>query len=251
MTARMPLNIVESGSGDRCAVLLHGMMGSAESWWRIAPRLVDAGYRVLALDLPGHGLSPRDPTITLDGAIEAVVETLRQVTTPPPIVAIGHSYGGRLLAAAADRIKPELSIYVDAPFSVAGGADREAVLAGYETARRRRTPAWLRTTRPHYRETDAVVEGRAAARFDPATSASIAASTGGAWLPTPGSIVVRAEPSEFVSARDAADLEARGVRVRSIPSASHSVWYSHFDEFVAVLPEVFTPPAVPDVGGPE
>lgn len=241
----MLLDVIKAGSGSRCAVLLHGMLGSAESWQRVVPLLVDAGYRVLALDLPGHGLSPRDPTMTLEGAADAVVDTVRAFVDNPPAVAIGHSYGALLLAAAAERMRPDVAVYVDAPLSFPGGADRGAALARYEGDKRVRTSRWLREVRPHYSEADAVVEGRAAERFDPATSASISAGPGGSWLPSPGSIVLRAEPSAFVTDADVRMLRDRGVDVRSIPDAAHTVWYSHFDAFVAALPEIFSP----DVGG--
>ncbi|GAA1728817.1 alpha/beta hydrolase family protein [Microbacterium paludicola] len=242
----MLLNVVEAGSGPRCAVLLHGMLGSAESWQRVVPQLLHAGYRVLAVDLPGHGLSPRDPTMTLEGAADAVVDTVRAFVDHPPAVAIGHSYGALLLAAAAERMRPRLAVYVDAPLAFPGGADRDATLARYKRDKRVRTPQRLRETRSHYSEADAVVEGRAAERFDPATSASISAGPGGSWAPSPGSIVLRAEPSEFVTDADARVLRDHGVDVRSIPGAAHTVWYSHFDAFVAALPEIFSP----DVGGP-
>ena len=56
----MELHVREWGHGDRVAVLLPGMMGSSDSWWRVAPTLADRGYHVLAIDLPGHGLSPKE-----------------------------------------------------------------------------------------------------------------------------------------------------------------------------------------------
>lgn len=52
-------------------------------------------------------------------------------------------------------------------------------------------------------------------------------------------ISVRAEPSAYVDDETAALHRGRGVIVRDVPGAAHSVWYSHFDEFVAALPEVF------------
>ena len=83
MTGSVLLNVIEAGEGDRVAVLLHGMMGSAESWHRVVPLLVERGFRVLALDLPGHGLSPRDPELTIETAADAVVATLAQAALPP------------------------------------------------------------------------------------------------------------------------------------------------------------------------
>ena len=35
--------------------LLHGMMSTAATWWRIGPALAGMGWTVDAPDLPGHG----------------------------------------------------------------------------------------------------------------------------------------------------------------------------------------------------
>ncbi|MGQ9907727.1 MAG: 2-succinyl-6-hydroxy-2,4-cyclohexadiene-1-carboxylate synthase [Candidatus Flexifilum sp.] len=44
----------EQGSGP-AIVLLHGFTGSSASWEAVSERLADAGWRVIAPDLPGHG----------------------------------------------------------------------------------------------------------------------------------------------------------------------------------------------------
>ncbi|MGN8049644.1 alpha/beta fold hydrolase [Curtobacterium sp. 22159] len=229
------------GSGPRTAVLLHGMMGSAESWWRITPLLTGRGLRVIALDLPGHGLSPRHPALSVEDVAAVVTDTLAVESATRPAVAIGHSFGGLVLAAAvaSGRLDPERTVFVDGPFSARGGWDRDEVQAEYEQERTQRTYAVLRATRPHYSERDCQVEARAADRFDPVTAAGFAAGSGGHWAPRPGSIVVRADPSQYVDGAAAAELRDAGVQVRSIAGAAHAVWYSHFDEFIAALPEVF------------
>lgn len=235
----MRLHIAASGNGPAVAVLLHGMMGSSESWWQLTPLLVERGYRVLAVDLPGHGLSDRDPRLTVPRAAEAVaVAVAAETPGRPPSLALGHSFGGLVLAAAAAALKPELAVYVDAPFRSRGGWNRADVAAEYERDRCARTEEGL-AARPDYTATDRTVEARAAERFDPETAAAVAAAAGGTWLPGPGSIVIRPEPSNYIDADTAAELSAQGVHVRSIPGASHSIWRSHFDEFLAALPEVF------------
>src|SRR5262249_11181288 len=55
----MKLNVREWGTGDRTAVLIHGITSDSGSWWRFGPDLAARGYHVLAPDLRGHGLSPR------------------------------------------------------------------------------------------------------------------------------------------------------------------------------------------------
>ncbi|HCS60651.1 MAG TPA: hypothetical protein DIW46_04515 [Microbacterium sp.] len=236
----MLLNSIEAGSGDHAVLLLHGMMGSAESWWKIAALLAERGCRVIALDLPGHGDSPRDSRCTVASAADAVIETVQTLAPSPRVTAIGHSYGGTVLAAAANRLPLELAVYVDTTCAFSGGADRAVLTAQYAADRERRRDAeWLRATRPHYSAQDALVEARAADRFDPATAASISAGADVSHLPAPGSILVRADPSSFVTAEEAHRLSGRGVDVRSIPNAAHTVWYSHFDDFTESLPELF------------
>jgi pimeloyl-ACP methyl ester carboxylesterase len=41
------------------AVLVHGVTSSSRTWWRVGPALARRGFRVLAVDLRGHGASPR------------------------------------------------------------------------------------------------------------------------------------------------------------------------------------------------
>lgn len=238
----MLLHAVDVGTGPRTVVLLHGMMGSAESWWRVIPPLVEQGWRVLALDLPGHGLSPRDPHLTIERAGSSVAETVRHLAPEHPVVAIGHSYGATVLAEAARRLRPALAVYVDAGLALAGGQDRAELTARYERDRAARlSPEALRLSRPFYSERDAEVEALAASRFDPATMASISCGSDHAWVPAADSVIVRADPSDWVSDDDVRQLEANGVEVRRIPGAAHTIWYSHFDEFITALPELFAP----------
>ncbi|CAI7570119.1 unnamed protein product, partial [Penicillium discolor] len=65
------------------------------------------------------------------------------------------------------------------------------------------SPAELRKLRPFYSVDDATVEARAAERFDPPTAASVSCGEDGHWTAAPGSIVVRAEPSAWVTDEDA------------------------------------------------
>jgi pimeloyl-ACP methyl ester carboxylesterase len=113
----MQLHDRQWGDGDRVALLLRGMMGSASSWWRVAPVIAARGYRVIALDLPGHGMSGTDPDLTIERAAASVVETTAALDASSPSLAMGHSYGGSVLAAAAAGLSPLRAIYVDAPTS--------------------------------------------------------------------------------------------------------------------------------------
>ena len=55
------LHYLEWGSGDRVLVCLHGTSMSANAWTRLARDLKD-GWRVIALNMRGHGFSDRPET---------------------------------------------------------------------------------------------------------------------------------------------------------------------------------------------
>lgn len=80
------------------ALLLHGITGSSGTWWRVGPALADAGWRVTALDLPGHGDSPRMGRPMKAGEWAASVhETMSARDRKPVDLAIGHSAGAATL----------------------------------------------------------------------------------------------------------------------------------------------------------
>lgn len=238
------IDVAARGSAHayRTALLPHGMMGSAESWHRIIPLLADRGYRVLSLDLPGHGLSPRDPELTVDTAAASVVETIEVAGASRPLHAIGQSFGATVLAASAPHLVPELAVYVDSPLRFAGHGDRPRLIAQYETDRATRMDAErLHALRPYYSAQDVAVEARAAERFDPSTAASVSSGDDVTLSQRAGDVLIHAEPSRWVSDDDIDRFRRSGASVRRVPGAEHTIWYSHLDAFTASLPEMFGP----------
>lgn len=47
--------------------------------------------------------------------------------------------------------------------------------------------------------------------------------------------MIRADPSRFVSAERAHELERMGFSVRAVRGAGHCVWYGFLDDFMEVL----------------
>jgi pimeloyl-ACP methyl ester carboxylesterase len=73
------------GGADRSrplAVLVHGVTSSSRTWWRVGPALAERGYRVLAVDLRGHGASPR-PVAGL-AAADLAADVAETVTASVP-----------------------------------------------------------------------------------------------------------------------------------------------------------------------
>ena len=229
----MRLNAREWGTGDRVAVLLHGTMADSRAWWQVGPALAARGYRAIAVDLPGHGQSPRCPTITVD---ETVASLLASVPTEPEL-AIGHSRGGSVLAAASTQLRPRRAVYVDTPFVVTGYRDPAVLTSDLAAAKQRRTLDYLRRERSWWTEEDRVVDADAACLFDVATSVSMSMSAAGMDLTPPAtrSLMVLADPSEYVAPTEIERLTALGFEVRADPGAGHSIWYGHFEQFMAAL----------------
>lgn len=59
MSSPVQLRTIEWGEGDRHLLLVHGLGSNARGWWRVGPALAEAGFRVVAPDLRGHGDSPK------------------------------------------------------------------------------------------------------------------------------------------------------------------------------------------------
>lgn len=200
----------------------------------MAPRSRSAGTRPSASIYPGHGRSPRDARATLNDAVDGL---LRSVPAGPAL-AIGHSRGGSILAAAVDRLRPARAVYVDVPFVVADHRDPAELTALHAANQRRRTLEYLGRERSWWSETDREVDADAATLFDVATTVSISMSAAGRDLtPTAAipSLMIRAEPSSHVPPTESDRLRRLGFEVRSVPGAGHSVWYGHYDEFMSTL----------------
>lgn len=87
-----------SGQG-RAVILIHGLAASGHDWERVHPYLLAAGFQIITLDLPGHGMSqrfayPEDYHIrNLTACLENWFDQLKLVE---PCLLVGHSLGGYL-----------------------------------------------------------------------------------------------------------------------------------------------------------
>jgi 4,5:9,10-diseco-3-hydroxy-5,9,17-trioxoandrosta-1(10),2-diene-4-oate hydrolase len=100
------IRVVERGDpASPPVVLVHGWGCSAYTFHRNMPALVEAGFRAIAVDLKGHGLSDK-PLASEEYTIESLAEHLRDILDALELecpALAGHSLGGSLIYHFASR----------------------------------------------------------------------------------------------------------------------------------------------------
>jgi pimeloyl-ACP methyl ester carboxylesterase len=94
------------GKGQKTIIFVHGWTCDESTWNAQVPALCKE-YRVITLDLPGHGRSgsPKDDRLGMD-LFARSVEAVRQEALSERIVLVGHSMGTRVLIQYA-RLYPQ------------------------------------------------------------------------------------------------------------------------------------------------
>jgi pimeloyl-ACP methyl ester carboxylesterase len=92
-------------AGDEKAppmILIHGFISSTLIWSGVFLRLADAGFRVIAIDLPGYGYSdkPADGRYTIDAQAQTVFGLMDRLGIEKATI-VGASYGGAVAATMA------------------------------------------------------------------------------------------------------------------------------------------------------
>lgn len=117
--AGIPFSSLSWGDpAGRPVVLIHGVTASARIWWRVGPALAAAGRRVVAVDLPGHGLTGHwaGHHRFRDNADDVAAWIRASALDIPTLQIVGHSWGA-MTAAALPRsgIRPATLVLLDPP----------------------------------------------------------------------------------------------------------------------------------------
>lgn len=94
--------VLDTFDPGRPVLFIHGLGARADRWRRNLPALSVAGFRGLALDLPGHGFASKDATFPygVDGYSSFVAAFIRELDLDRPVL-VGTSLGGHIAAAIA------------------------------------------------------------------------------------------------------------------------------------------------------
>ena len=116
----LKIHSASAGTGGTTLVLVHGWTCDMTSWAAQVPALAKK-YRVLTLDLPGHGQSgsPKDGKFSMDLFARAV-EAVRAEAGTDRIVLVGHSMGAPVIRQYA-RLYPQhvaALVAVDGPLDM-------------------------------------------------------------------------------------------------------------------------------------
>ena len=229
----MQLHTREWGSGgDRTALLVHGIMSDSRTWRRVAPALADRGYHVIAVDLRGHGASPRG-----EYSPQLFADDLADTLPTGADLAIGHSLGGLTLALAVERLRPARAVYSDPAWNfVQPDLDFDpAVFVEFAAQATRESVAAMN---PRWDAEDVEVELETLAGWDSATALALSAAAEQAGLPAAPvvpSLVQVADPSFLLDEEAKRILADRGFEVRTVKGAGHTIHRDDFEGFMASL----------------
>jgi pimeloyl-ACP methyl ester carboxylesterase len=91
-----------SGEDTATVLCIHGAGGNCRHWAHQLAVCDDWGYRIIAVDLPGHGHSAGEPLDSIDAYSSFVEELIQLLDLKRPILA-GHSMGGAIAMELAAR----------------------------------------------------------------------------------------------------------------------------------------------------
>ena len=156
-------------AGGRRTLLVHGVQSSANSWWRIADALAQAGVHVTAPDLRGHGQSPRASTYGLHD----FVADLLDLGSGWDLV-VGHSLGGTLVAhmLAADPGFARQAVLLDPVFRLPE-ENFDELVAGQLEELAATDAAAMQTAHPTWHPEDCRIKAQAAAACSPFVNEAI------------------------------------------------------------------------------
>jgi pimeloyl-ACP methyl ester carboxylesterase len=104
-TIPITANYIQTGTGSP-VILIHGIAASLHDWDDLIPLLSEHGYASYALDLLGHGDSPKldSRAYQMHWMLDHFYHWVRSLHLTEPAILVGHSLGGYLALEYARRV---------------------------------------------------------------------------------------------------------------------------------------------------
>jgi pimeloyl-ACP methyl ester carboxylesterase len=113
------IHYVTAGAGDRTIVLVHGFPQTWWEWRHVMPLLVQAGFRVIALDYRRAGASSRPQSGYDKRSMATDIHVLlhEHLQVQQAVIMVGHDIGSMVAFAYAEMFREEVShlLVMDAP----------------------------------------------------------------------------------------------------------------------------------------
>lgn len=232
----MQLAVRSAGSGARTAILIHGIMSDSRAWHRVSDDLEQAGFRVLAVDLAGHGRSPRAQRYSPAAWADDVIETLESTLEQAPDLIVGHSLGALVASIVAERLAPRAAVYVDPAFAFPRGLRGLAYKLAFGLAPKPRR-RMLRRMNPGWSAQDIDLELSSLQAWDRRTILGLADTRAlvAPRRPRQPSLVVLAEKSLLITRAVAAAMRGDGLTVTVLPGSGHTVFRDDHAGFMGLV----------------
>lgn len=107
----IPLHVADEGKGDNVILFLHGYLETLYIWEDFT-RLFGPEYRVISIDLPGHGLSGSHPQVNSLSFCAAAINQLMDKLNIGKFTIAGHSMGGYVAVQYASEFYERLKSLV-------------------------------------------------------------------------------------------------------------------------------------------
>lgn len=95
---RINMHYVSTGPADgRLVLLVHGFPHGWSTWSKVIPKLASAGFRVIAPDLRGYGLTDRPAGIAsyrVEYIVGDLVELIQKLSDEKRAIVVSHDWGG-------------------------------------------------------------------------------------------------------------------------------------------------------------
>lgn len=129
ISAAIALNTFGSGdidhdnpiAGSQTYLLVHGAWQAPYVWDAVKADLTNKGNKVIIVELPGHGAdNTATYTLSMDVYRDKVIEAI--ATVNEKVVLVGHSMGGMVITAVAEKVPAKISklVYIGAFLPASG-----------------------------------------------------------------------------------------------------------------------------------